>query len=237
MLAPIILYGSEVWGVENVEIIDRFQLKYIKLVFGLKQSTPSCMIYGELGILPLSLQIKSRVLNYRGKLINDKKDKICSMLYCMSKKLYSDFDGDFPWLKFVHTSLDSLGLSSYQIFQSVNSGPHFKKIISARIKGQSIQGWQTSIYESSKCLNYRIFKTQYGFEKYFNILPSDLAIAFFKFRCMNHKMPIETGRYFNLDRSLRVCCLCSENLFGDEFHYLFECSYFQCLRKTYLDNS
>jgi hypothetical protein len=27
MVAPIILYGSEVWGVENIEIIDRFQLK------------------------------------------------------------------------------------------------------------------------------------------------------------------------------------------------------------------
>jgi hypothetical protein len=63
------------------------------------------MIYGELGILPLSLQIKSRVLNYWGKLINDKIDKICSMLYFIPEKLYSDFDMDFPPLKFVQPSL------------------------------------------------------------------------------------------------------------------------------------
>ena len=47
MVTPIILYGSEIWGIENIDIIDRFQLKYCKLILNLKSSTPNCMVYGE----------------------------------------------------------------------------------------------------------------------------------------------------------------------------------------------
>ncbi len=68
MIAPILLYGSEVWGVEDVSVVDKFQLKYLKIILQLKQSTPNVMIYGELGITctPLSTQIKSRVLIITG---------------------------------------------------------------------------------------------------------------------------------------------------------------------------
>jgi hypothetical protein len=61
----ILLYGSEVWGIENVNIIDQFQLKFHKLILNLKQSTPNCMLYGLLGILPLSIHIKSRAFGIR----------------------------------------------------------------------------------------------------------------------------------------------------------------------------
>ena len=48
MVSPILLYGSEVWGCENVNIINQFQLKYCKMVLKLKTSTPNIMIYGDL---------------------------------------------------------------------------------------------------------------------------------------------------------------------------------------------
>ena len=76
MIAPILMYGSEVWGIENVEVIDRFQLKFCKLVPNLKQTTPNCMIYGELGILPISIHIKSRILNYWCSVIMSKHSNI-----------------------------------------------------------------------------------------------------------------------------------------------------------------
>jgi 3-oxoacyl-[acyl-carrier-protein] synthase III len=39
------------------------------------------MLYGELGVTPISLQIKSRIINYWCKLLNGKDDKICNILY------------------------------------------------------------------------------------------------------------------------------------------------------------
>ena len=39
------------------------------------------------------------------------------------------------------------------------------------------------------------------------------------------KIPIETGRWYNINKEHRMCTKCSENLIGDEFHYLFICSH------------
>lgn len=72
MIVPILLYRSEVWGCENVDIINQFQLKFCKMLLGLKQSTPNIMIYGELGITPLNLSIENRILNFWARVINGK---------------------------------------------------------------------------------------------------------------------------------------------------------------------
>ena len=47
MVKPILLYGCELWGLSNCDIIERVHLKYCKLLLNLKSSTPNCMIYGE----------------------------------------------------------------------------------------------------------------------------------------------------------------------------------------------
>ena len=44
-----------------------------------------------------------------------------------------------------------------------------------------------------------------------------------KFRTSNHKLPIETGRYINIDRSDRYCEFCNSGEVGDEYHVLLEC--------------
>lgn len=55
--SPILLYGCEVWGYGNVDIIERIHVKLCKLLFNLKSSTPHYMIYGELGRVPLIVHI------------------------------------------------------------------------------------------------------------------------------------------------------------------------------------
>ena len=51
-IKPILLYGCEIWGFGKFEILERAQLKFFKSLFGLKKSTPSNIIYGELGYIP-----------------------------------------------------------------------------------------------------------------------------------------------------------------------------------------
>ena len=50
---PVLLYGSEEWGYENLDVIERIHLKFLKHVLNLKTSTPSYMVYGETGHFPL----------------------------------------------------------------------------------------------------------------------------------------------------------------------------------------
>lgn len=44
-----------------------------------------------------------------------------------------------------------------------------------------------------------------------------------RFRTSNHKLPIETGRWNDIERSNRLCNLCKRDI-GDEFHYILCCT-------------
>ena len=112
MVVLTLLYGSEVWGIENVNLIDQFQLKFYKIILKLKQSTPNCMIYGDLGILPLSIHINTRILCYWNKILNCKDEKINSILYRTSYKLYNDGVIKLPWISYVHDLLNYLGMTN-----------------------------------------------------------------------------------------------------------------------------
>ena len=44
LIKPILLYGCEIWGFGNLDIIERVQLNFLKLILNLKKSTPSFMV-------------------------------------------------------------------------------------------------------------------------------------------------------------------------------------------------
>ena len=51
---------------------------------------------------------------------------------------------------------------------------------------------------------------------------------------MNHKYPIETGRWQNIAREDRKCLLCNSQDIGDEYHYIFSCRAFDIDRSRLL---
>lgn len=76
------MYGAEVWGYENIGLIEKFQLKYLKSFFlQTRQSTPNYMVYGETGKLPKEISIKTRMINYWKNLVTWKTDKISFQIY------------------------------------------------------------------------------------------------------------------------------------------------------------
>ena len=56
---------------------------------------------------------------------------------------------------------------------------------------------------------YRIFKEVFEFEPYLTLLPE--RIIFTQFMLGNTKLPIATGRWFNIDRNERYWTLCNRN--------------------------
>ncbi|XP_053395338.1 uncharacterized protein LOC128555792 isoform X1 [Mercenaria mercenaria] len=230
-IVPILLYGSEAWGVENLKILEQFHLKFCKFILNLKPSTPNCMVYGELGMLPITLQAKSRLLCYWSKLLNTKDNKICKILYKTILHLHNSNIHTSPWISFVKCNLDELGLSEYFINQKVTNLRHFKSLVKTRLQDHFVQNWNNSVDNSHKCLVYRMYKKVHCFEKYLDILPHNLAKTLCKFRTMNHSLPTDKGRHYNIERCERKCTLCDKHSIGDEFHYLFECDFFSASRK------
>ena len=106
--------------------------------------------------------------------------------------------------------------------------------IKLRLKDQFKQEWQHDIMNSNKTIVYRIYKDTHCYENYLSKLNSKSRLALCRFRLSNHKLPIERGRFSNIERERRFCQLCNENMIGDEFHFILECPALQHLREHFL---
>ena len=70
---------------------------------------------------------------------------------------------------------------------------------------------------------YKNYKQGIVRKPFFNQLPERFAVSLVKFRCNNHKLPIEQGRRFGTPREERFCRKCDMHVVGDEFHLIMEC--------------
>jgi hypothetical protein len=80
MVEPILLYGSKVWGYENLKVIEQIQLKFCKRILKVRNTTPHFMIYGELGRFLLEIRVKLRMIAFWSKLVLN-ENKLSSVLY------------------------------------------------------------------------------------------------------------------------------------------------------------
>jgi hypothetical protein len=105
--------------------------------------------------------------------------------------------------------------------------------VKLKLRDQFEQTWHSLIDDSPKANNYKLFKTSFQIEDYFELREHKKAIDFCRFRTTNHKFPIEQGRWDNIDRNNRICFLCNSDI-GDEFNYILQCQYFKPSRKLLL---
>lgn len=81
MIKPIILYASEIWGFNNVKILEKVQLRFLKAIFNMKSSTPNNMLYGEFGVFPIELDIQTRMISFWTKLLDQSTFKLSNLMY------------------------------------------------------------------------------------------------------------------------------------------------------------
>ena len=248
-IIPILLFGCEVWAHEAIDECERVQLRFFKILLSLRKTTATCMVLGELGKFPLYLEAKCRMLTYWFKLSTadcDGPQKISVVMLRLCRNMYDSTDYKMSWLKGVHSLLNDLGLTYIWLNPRENnySIEYFKSIVKERLRDQFLQRWREELNTNALCLNYRLFKQSFACEDYLITLPQRYRTIFLRFRTCNHRLPIQRLRQFGIDRNLRVCTLCNKNDIGDEFHYLFKCSYpplcekrKMCLPKFYLHHA
>ena len=236
IVVPILLYGCEIWGFSNIQVIERLHLKFCKMLLNLKKSTPNYMVYAELGIKPLIYTIKARMVNYWARIVHYHENRFNCILYHLILSKCNNDHANFKWLDFIKDILNECGLS----YVWNDEGLHnfnikwLKELVKQILNDQFQQTLLSNMRNSSKASNYILFKENCDFEDYLDILSDKERITLCKFRTTNHRLIIETGRWHNIDRDDRICTLCNAGLIGDEFHYLLECTYFNDDRKNFL---
>jgi hypothetical protein len=81
LVLPIALYGCEVWGCKNLEITEQLHLKFMRMLLRVNKATPKCMLYGELGRLPLKYNIEIRMISFWYRIISGNKRKLSYNIY------------------------------------------------------------------------------------------------------------------------------------------------------------
>ena len=236
LVSPVLPYGCEVWGSNDISIIEKIQLKFMKYILHVNKSTSSNMIYRELGRMPLHITVTIRILMYWARIVRNRKtSKFNIMSYLLLLHLLNRNTYVSPWIKMVKDTLENLGFGHVWNTHQVDSIELFKINITQRLHDQYRQKLDAAIVQSSKCSFYSsLTNDNFALANYLTVLPFKRRICLTKFKLSNHRLPIELLRYAGINKELRTCTKCNNNEIGDEIHYLLNCSYFQKYRKSYI---
>ena len=230
---PILLYGCEVWGFTNLNMVEMVHKQFLRNISKLRKSTPEYMLYAELGRVPIEMHVKSRMIGYWISIINGCETKYCKKIYNLMK-IEAEKGKAFKWLNYIKQILISVGMPDLFNQPFINNPRATKTLIKTILNDIYLQEWHAKLQNSSKGRAYNIFKQDLNFETYFNTLNKSSYIPLLKFRTSNYKLPIEIGRWENIPLNERKCTLCNKNDIGDDFHYLFICPYFANDRINFL---
>ena len=233
LIKPILLYGCEIWGFGNLDIIERVQLKFLKGILNLKKSTPSYMVYGETGVTPLKVDIQARIVAYWTNLLEFNTGRLSSMIYNIIYILFEEEKCKSKWLENVKDIVSINGYANVWQSQCCLNKKWFQSSFKQKVKDQYLQHWNSLLDSSSGAVTYRLCKNEFGINKFFYILNNTQCRILAAFRTRNHRLPIELGRWSNIPISERKCHLCHMDV-GDEFHYLFNCNYFSEERNLHI---
>ena len=231
LVKPVLLYGSEIWTHEGTEILEKPYLRFCKYILLVNKTTCLNMVYGELGEYPLILSAQTRMIMSWANISQDtEKTTLSNLMYKLLYKLNRESVYKSPWLNCVKTILEDCGFPGIWESQVIPCSKEcFKQQIKQRLLDQFRQKWAAEIQQSSKCLNYRIFKSNLKIDSYLTTLTYNNRRLLARFRCRNHNLPVETWCHRGIPREQRKCNWCVSEL-GNEFHFILNCSNSNTLR-------
>ena len=234
LVASVLNYASEVWGMNDGKDIEIIHTKFLRKILCVNKSTNLVGLYGELGRVPLNVLRKVNMIRYWTKILQSKEDSLERHVYTMLKHDANNniqYNGK-NWAYNIKTILESLGLGNLWLQQE--NANLYLPLIRQRIFDQYYQTWYGNINNSQRLLSYCRYKHSFEREQYLDsITERKYKIALCRFRLSSHKLEIERGRYFNIPREERKCKLCHTNFVENEYHFLLVCPLYRELRKKY----
>ena len=140
------------------------------------------MIYGELGRYPLDISIKMRMINYWGKLVGGKPEKLPVTLYYFAVLKHNTA---VPWINNIKQIFDNCGFSYIWNTHYFTNSSWLNISTKQNLIDQFRQKWHATLQTSPKALNYRLYKEIFEIENSFRILDDKKIRSLCQFRTLN----------------------------------------------------
>ncbi|KAK6181925.1 hypothetical protein SNE40_009702 [Patella caerulea] len=233
MVAPILYYGSEIWGLSFQPEIESVQNSFCKWLTCTGQKTTNAITRAGCGRYELSVNYMCRPIKYFLKLKQMENHRLPRQCYEMLYNL--DLLGRTNWCSDVKLMLYRLGFGYVWNTQGVGDTKHFMSVFKMRLQDINFQDRHTFINQSSICEFYSDIKTELFCEPYLNSnLSHVLKFALANLRCSTHTLSIEMGRRSNTPRDQRLCNICNMHKMENEFHFILVCPVLRDLRLNFL---
>ena len=109
MVLPVLLHGSEICGFQNLSLMDKICNKFLKLLLPVRKTTPSYLLYGELGRYPVHISVKLRMIAFWFRLLTGKQSKLSLLVYSLLLNDMNNYVYNHKWIVFVKSILDDAG--------------------------------------------------------------------------------------------------------------------------------
>lgn len=245
-IKPILLYGSEIWGVfnvnnnkfkqsqnQNILINDCYKnlkcetlhIKFCKYILGLHKKSTNHASLSELGRHPLHFNIVKSMLKYCYRLENLTTEfPLLYDAFLCSKELH--YKHKNSWYSSVEKLIKILDFKDNVM--SLNKSK-FGTILNKNLINKYLYDWKrtSELLADGKLTTYLFLKTNFSFENYLTLVKNyDYRKSICKLRTSTHKLLIETGRYNKVPRNERICKNCTLSEIEDETHFLTRCTKF-----------
>ena len=240
MVAPIVLYNSEVWGtsfipLNNADILDNkllskhtvenLHLTFVKIILGVPMRTTNWAVTSESGRYPLALRSWEAMVKFWQHL-RDSRSSILTSALSVNIELHNS--GHKTWYSHLDKMMNFFSLG---YLKDINCDRELrgqlgktKSILHHHFNTKWVEYWHT-MKTGGKLELFSTLIDHFGVSDYLkNIKNSAHRVAMTRMRVSAHKFPIETGRYYKINRELRECPLGCKTL-GDEYHYMTRCSH------------
>ena len=238
LVEPVMAYACESWGLREADQLEKTHLAFLKSILGVRKTTPSAFVYRELGVYPLILKRKVRVVKFWLKILSLSDQNPVKKMYNVLLSDIAFNNRVVNWASLVRDLLCENGYGIIWLSQNVHDKTAFINELTFRLKCSFEQNINTTINNDlSKNRLYRHLIQDHTMKNYLNILDRHKRIALTKIRLGSHNFLIERGRWQRpkIELSERNCDLC--DCLEDEFHIIVECPKFYNLRQTLLDKT
>ena len=229
-VTPILEYACEVWTDGSYkEVLERIQLRYLKMLIGVNSNTCNQAVYAETGRYPIYIRHTGRIVKYYCRLTRLSEHKIVKQVFLRLKHMadlgYNTWAFKVKQIFVSHNLVDAFN-QDYVTLQ--DEGKIVKQIV-GNLKCNFEKKCLSQLHQFSSLGVLANVKVAFSMSLYLvKVRDFKLRKAIAKLRLSNHALPIQKGRYTKpiTARENRLCRLCNYEVIGDEFHFIFICPYF-----------
>ena len=231
MVHSVLLYGAEAWGLlKRMDSLEQLQLRALRTYFGVGRNHPRVSLLAEMSCFPLMWEARLRCVVFWFKILLSPMFE--NRIICRAAKDAISVSRG-PWLNNLKDVLTLFGWSdvSGQSLQGM-SWHEVKRMLSDIAQRKVLESWRKEMVERPKL---SVLHAIHSLGDSISPMCADVQSKIYRRVLMQLRggtahFRIETGRWRQIPRELRVCRECSSGDIEDLNHWLLHCSAWQTSR-------